>query len=174
MLALSHTALSLCIIAVLAAAAITDLKARVISNRLVFCLVPIALGMMTLRMLFGGPAMTAILWPLAAATLVFACGLLLFARGMMGGGDVKLITALALCLPVNSIMPFLVLMTLIGGLVALLTAIAAAFQKSWLQLAEIETGFSAECAATQTITQVPYGVAIAAAGIAVIATPLIA
>lgn len=174
MLAFIHTVLSFCIIAVLAIAAVSDLKARIISNRLVLCLVPVALGMMALRLSAGTPVMTALVWPMITTLSVFAVGLILFARGMMGGGDVKLITTLALCLPAASVLPFLFLMAIIGGVVAMLTAIAAAFQKSWLQLAEIETGFSPACTASHTIVQVPYGVAIAAAGVAVVAMPLVA
>jgi len=59
-------------------------------------------------------------WPgvaiqLGAAAVVFAAFVGAFALGQMGGGDVKLIGALALWLPFQPLVSTLVWMTLIGG-----------------------------------------------------------
>jgi prepilin peptidase CpaA len=60
------------------------------------------------------------LWPdiglqLGVAALVFAFFIGAFAIGQMGGGDVKMLGALALWLPVQPLIYMLVLMSLVGG-----------------------------------------------------------
>lgn len=65
------------------------------------------------------------LWPdvaiqIGIAALVFAFFVGAFAIGQMGGGDVKLIGALALWLPFQSLLSAIVLMTLLGGALTLL------------------------------------------------------
>ena len=52
---------------------------------------------------------------LAAAVLVFAVGLPMFARGWLGGGDVKLLTAVALWCGLANLPRLLLLMSLVGG-----------------------------------------------------------
>jgi len=74
------------------------------------------------------------LWPdvatlLGVALLVFAFFLGAFAVGQMGGGDVKLLGALALWLPVNPLIGMLVMMALLGGV---LTIVMLA--ERWTQL----------------------------------------
>ncbi len=64
------------------------------------------------------------LWPLAAwqlllALTVFAVFAGIFALGAMGGGDVKLLTALALWLPAVPYLRMLLLMSIIGGVLTL-------------------------------------------------------
>ena len=65
------------------------------------------------------------LWPgvpiqLALAAIVFGLFVAAFALGQMGGGDVKLIGAVALWLPFQPLMWMLVAMSLIGGALTLL------------------------------------------------------
>jgi Flp pilus assembly protein protease CpaA len=74
------------------------------------------------------------LWPdvavqLGLAALVFSLFVGAFAIGQMGGGDVKLLGALALWLPVQPLVGMLVLMSLIGGA---LTIVMVA--ERWTQL----------------------------------------
>jgi Flp pilus assembly protein protease CpaA len=64
------------------------------------------------------------LWPdvaaqLGVASLVFAFFIGAFALGQMGGGDVKLLGALALWLPVQPLIGMLLLMSLVGGALTL-------------------------------------------------------
>ena len=102
----------------------------------------------------------AALWPdvpiqigLAAATLLaFA---LFFRFGWMGGGDVKLIAALALWLPAGPLMGMLIVMSLIGGG---LTLIMFADHLLARRSGPIE---------------VPYGVAIALAALMTIYEPIL-
>lgn len=104
----------------LIAAAITDLRARIISNRL-------NLGVAALAPLWwiacGLP-----LWPgmavqLLVGLLVFVLFAALFAFGMMGGGDVKLLGALALWFPWQAVLTLLTLMAILGGAVTIVTVI---------------------------------------------------
>ncbi|WP_300535890.1 prepilin peptidase [Sphingosinicella sp.] len=64
------------------------------------------------------------LWPLVGWQLLLAVGVFavfagIFALGAMGGGDVKLLTALALWLPAIPYLRMLVLMSIIGGVLTL-------------------------------------------------------
>ena len=54
-------------------------------------------------------------WQIGFAALVFALFVAAFAIGQMGGGDVKLIGALALWLPTQSFVTMFVWMTIVGG-----------------------------------------------------------
>jgi prepilin peptidase CpaA len=56
---------------------------------------------------------------LAAAAVVFAAGILLFWRGVIGGGDAKLVSAMILLVGHHKALDFLVLMSLSGGALAL-------------------------------------------------------
>ncbi len=91
------------------------------------------------------------LWPDVAVQIGIAAGIfvffaLLFQIGMMGGGDVKLLAALGLWLPIASVVKLLVIMSIAGGV---LTLIVLARRR--------RAGGGPE-------TEVPYGVAIAFAG----------
>lgn len=129
-------------------AAFTDLRHRVIENWL-------TLGMALAAPLFWWVSGLSP-WPGMALQLglglaVFAALAGLFALGAMGGGDVKLLTALALWLPLQPFLKLIVLMALVGG--ALTIAVAG-----WHRIAR-----------RPGRVQVPYGVAIAAAGLWVLA-----
>jgi prepilin peptidase CpaA len=90
-------------------------------------------------------------WPDAAiqvalAAAVFGLFAVAFALGAMGGGDVKMVAALALWLPPGAVLMMLVIMSLAGGLLTLVMLIRHRVAKSQHQL------------------EIPYGVAIAFAG----------
>lgn len=130
--------------ALLLVAAGCDLKSRIIPNRLNLL---IALG----APLFWWQTGMA-LWPdvalqLAVAFGVFAVFVGLFAIGAMGGGDVKMLGALALWVDPAFILPMLLVMALIGGGIALVMLVRKHLSKSTVS------------------PEVPYGVAIAAAGL---------
>ncbi|HET9511714.1 MAG TPA: prepilin peptidase [Sphingomonas sp.] len=100
------------------------------------------------------------LWPGAAiqigvAGVVFALFVGAFALGMMGGGDVKLIGALALWLPPFATLSMLIAMSLVGGVLTLVMLIEAKMRR------------------TGRAIEVPYGVAIAIAGLLAIREPII-
>jgi prepilin peptidase CpaA len=100
------------------------------------------------------------LWPDVTIQIGFAVGIFIifaacFAMGAMGGGDVKLITALSLWLPFQSLVQMLFVMAVLGGIVTLGTLLIHRLRK--------QTG----------APEVPYGVAISIAGIWVLANDLL-
>lgn len=125
--------------ALLIAAAITDLRSRIISNRLNLAVAALA----PLWWLACGLG----LWPgmavqLLVGAIVFILFAALFAAGMMGGGDVKLLGALALWFPWQAVLSLIVLMAVLGGLVTIVTVIHHRIRKKPGQ------------------PEIPYGVAI--------------
>jgi len=134
--------------AILVFAAAVDVRTFTISNRLnltVALLAPVYWLSIALP-----------LWPgvgiqLLAAVLVFALLAVAFFAGMMGGGDVKLASALALWFSPVSTVRFLVLMSLAGGV---LTIGVLALHRARRREGRPE---------------IPYGVAIAAGGLAILA-----
>ncbi|MFZ5747260.1 MAG: A24 family peptidase [Pseudomonadota bacterium] len=99
-------------------------------------------------------------WPdmavqIGVAAIVFALFTVAFAFGQMGGGDVKMIGALALWLPAPSLFWMLVLMSLLGGALTLLMLIEHRLRKPAAAL------------------EVPYGVAIAMATLLTLREPIL-
>lgn len=100
------------------------------------------------------------LWPgvaiqLAVAVAVFGLFVGAFWLGQMGGGDVKLIGALALWLPPQPLLWMLVLMSLLGGALTLLMVADKLLRKK------------------KQLPEIPYGVAIALAALLVIREPIL-
>lgn len=130
--------------ALLVIAALTDMKSRIISNRL-------NIAVAALAPLFwvatGLPPWPGMVVQLALAAAIFAVFALMFALGMMGGGDVKLLAALALWFPPQPMLLLLLIMSILGGLVTAVTLIRHKL-KGRVGRPEI-----------------PYGVAIALAGL---------
>lgn len=98
-------------------------------------------------------------WPDMAGQVALAVvALLLFALayrfGMMGGGDVKLIAALALWFPLDRFLLLLMVMSIVGGII---TAVMLADRYL----------------ARRTTLEVPYGVAIAVAGLCCLHEPIL-
>jgi prepilin peptidase CpaA len=125
-------------------AAFTDLRSRQIGNKLNAA---IALG----APLFWWASGLA-LWPdvalqVGVALAAFAVLAGLFALGAMGGGDVKLLSALALWIQPAWFLKLLVVMALLGGVLTIAFAAAHMLRGRKERLA------------------IPYGVAIACAGL---------
>jgi len=98
-------------------------------------------------------------WSVAIALVIFIPGVLLFASGMVGGGDIKFLTAASLWAGPKMIIPMIVAMSLAGGLLALLI-----WGNRWFrQLRPAAHGdISLTTAAYAAHRRLPYGVAIAA------------
>lgn len=99
------------------------------------------------------------LWPdmaiqLGIATLVFALFVAAFHFGWMGGGDVKMIGALALWFPLQPLLSMLIVMSLVGGALTLAFLVDRTVRR---QTGDIE---------------IPYGVAIAIAALLALREPL--
>jgi prepilin peptidase CpaA len=143
--------------AALVAAALSDGATYLIPNRY-----PLAVLVAFIAYASSQPASFAICGALAAAG-IFAVGVLLFERGILGGGDVKLLTASAAWAGFDQLLVLLFVTAICGGLLALL-------RLSPLQL--VSVAHSDGAALTGDLRgklrqRIPYGVAIAIGGIAV-------
>jgi len=132
----------------LVVAAVIDVRTFTISNRLnaaVALLAPLYWFSIALP-----------LWPGVAIQLALGLGVFIllaaaFYAGMMGGGDVKLAAALALWLSPVSTVKFLVLMSLAGGVLTLVVVVLHRVRRR------------------EGRPEIPYGVAIAFGGLAILA-----
>ncbi|MES2119100.1 MAG: prepilin peptidase [Pseudomonadota bacterium] len=134
--------------ATLVFAAIVDVRTFTISNRLNAAVALCAPLYWMSVALSPWPGMAV---QIAAATAVFILFAGAFYAGMMGGGDVKLAAALALWFPPVGILKFLVLMSLAGGVLTLLVLALHRVRKR------------------EGRPEIPYGVAIAFGGLAILA-----
>ncbi len=148
-------AAGLVFIAGLADAAISDLRAFRIANRtpllLLAAFVPAGLA--------GGLSWPAWLGHAGAGLVLFVLGAFLFARGVWGGGDAKLLPAVGVWVGVLGMPRFLLVMALAGGVLAVLALVA---QRVKLAPGGPVRAWGERLAAAG---HVPYGVAIAAGGI---------
>jgi prepilin peptidase CpaA len=133
---------------ILVVAAAIDVRTFTISNRLS---VAVALLAPLFWWSVGLP-----FWPDAAIQVAVAGGVfvlfaLAFFAGMMGGGDVKLAAALALWFSPPATLRFLIFMSIAGGILTLIV----------LVLHRVRSGGGKP--------RVPYGVAIAIGGLAILA-----
>nr|WP_314470303.1 prepilin peptidase [uncultured Sphingomonas sp.] len=99
-------------------------------------------------------------WPdmaiqVGVALIVLAAFCVAFHFGWMGGGDVKMIAALALWVPVPALIQILLVMSIVGGLITVVMLLDHRIRK------------------TAGNPEVPYGVAIAIAGLMVLREPLL-
>ena len=127
-------------------AAITDLRRRQIDNWLNGAIALAA----PLFWLASGQGLVDVGFHIVIALVIFILLAVLFAFGLMGGGDVKLLTALALWIDPISFVKLLVLMSVLGGLLTLVMVIDHYARKRQGRIA------------------VPYGIAISCAGIWII------
>ncbi len=130
--------------AMMVAAAISDLRTRTISNELNGAMALLAIPFWFASGLSPWPDMAI---QFGVAFIVFAVFVGLFMIGGMGGGDVKMIGALALWVPPSLMLPMLTVMAIGGGLLSAVMLIDKLRRKS------------------SEPPEVPYGVAIAAAGL---------
>ena len=84
----------------LSVATFTDIKNRIVSDKLTLSLAVLGLFLKALES-FTAQSLEPLLYSIAAAAIAFAFAYLLWRLGVWAGGDVKLITALAFLNPVN-------------------------------------------------------------------------
>ena len=139
-------------------AAVEDLRRLVIPNTVV-------LGLCTLWPLQLAAAPDISLFGSAKAALcagaVFAGGALLFSRGLMGGGDVKLLTVATLWAGPGLTPALLIVTSILGGLLSL----------ALLSTLALRAVFAPAAASAAKRMPVPYGVAIAGAALIVTIPP---
>lgn len=98
---------------------------------------------------------------LVLAGCVLAAGFILFALRLAGGGDVKLLVAATLWAGPAQALPFLLLTTLAGGLLAAMTLNYLRYVRPWPS----DVLAPDEAAALKLRASVPYGIAIALGGV---------
>ena len=118
----------------LIAAAVIDLRRFIIPNTLVVTLLA--------------------LWPFWA----IVNGAVLFALGLMGGGDVKLLTVLALWAGLDGLLGLALLISVAGGILSIF------WVSRWRMKIAVLIGWAD---GLRNNKQIPYGVAIAAGGLSV-------
>jgi prepilin peptidase CpaA len=151
--------------AVMLVAAFEDFRRLTIPNML-----PIVLcATWPLYFVAATPTLYGALGAIGCALAIFLVGAVLFARGWLGGGDVKLLTAAALWAGAAGTPSLLMLTAIVGGVLALFLLMPlgnqlAAFARGMLgnPPAITERGFA---------IPVPYGIAIAAAALIVVLSP---
>jgi prepilin peptidase CpaA len=143
----------------MATAAVEDFRRLIIPNA-----VPAGLCLLWPVYLVTTPvALATVLAALGCAAAVLLVGALLFSRGLIGGGDVKLLTAATLWAGAAATPMLLMLTGLLGGLLCLVlltplgTQFAAAGQLVLHRASGVGEG--------KRPAVVPYGVAIAAAAL---------
>jgi prepilin peptidase CpaA len=144
--------------AAMAFAAASDLVSMTISNRLSIAMV---LAFFVLAAVIGMPLAT-VGYHVLACILVLAVAFACFSRGWIGGGDAKLAAATALWIGFPLLLEYMTIAAIIGGIITLLLLQLRAVPlpsvlagQRWIaRLHSLESG-------------IPYGIALAAAGLAV-------
>ena len=144
--------------ALMAFAASSDLLTMTISNRLSLALA----GGFFLLTLITGMTLHAFFLHLAAAAVVLVIAFIFFAQGWIGGGDAKLVAATALWFGFDYLMDYLIYASLFGGA---LTLTLLQFRKLPLPAVLARQGWIVRL--HETGAGVPYGIALAAAALAV-------
>jgi prepilin peptidase CpaA len=154
----------LCFAALMLMAAFEDLRRLIIPNTLT-----LSLCVLWPFYLAATPSLFSVLGSLGCAVAVFIVGALLFSRGYLGGGDVKLLAAAALWAGPTGTPPLLVLTGVIGGMLALLLLFPPSAHLAVLARAKLGPGDASQ--RSGLATPLPYGVAIAAAALIVVFFP---
>jgi prepilin peptidase CpaA len=160
----------------LAWAAVSDITRYRIPNTIVYAIVAaFAVGAI---FNFAWPA---IVWPVLAGVAMFLFGALLFAFRLFGGGDVKLIAAMALWTGFADLPRFLLIMAAAGGLIGLFLLIKRKRQEpamagqapapaeplvadTAVAAAPAPDASASEAPRPTRKSHIPYGVGIAIAG----------
>lgn len=158
-MAILHSALMLFYIGAVAYGACSDARSLRIPNTLSLALlvafVPTAL--------VAGLSLEGIAWHLGVAVAVLAVGFALFAFGLFGGGDAKLLAACALWVGYEQIFWFLGAVVLVGGVLSVFVILLRKGLGMWpTWLVRSAKGLFEQNKA------VPYGIAIAAGALIVL------
>jgi prepilin peptidase CpaA len=150
----------LAVTAALVAAAMTDATTYLIPHRY-----PAAVAVAFALDALGKPA-PVWLSGVAAAALLLAAGVVLFERGVLGGGDVKLMAAVALWARFDQLALMLLVTSFAGG------ALALAHLSPLRRFMPARPGMAVVEGDLKSLMQrpIPFGVAIAMGGIAVALT----
>jgi len=154
---LSYWSLLLALSVILAIASITDIRDRRIPNWTV----------LAVAVLFVPWAITqhvSILHAVGAAAIAFIISGAMYTFGVVGAGDSKLLTVTALFVGLGQLLPFLLLVALTGGVVALVSLAARPVRALVMIQMRGKGDFG---------RGVPYGVAIAVATVIILMRPFL-
>ena len=147
--------------AALAYGAWTDIRERIIDNWL-------NLGIALAAPLFwwagGVPIWPDVAIQLAQGLIVTLLFAILFAFGALGGGDVKLLGALALWFPPVPMVSLIVIMSILGGVLTVFMMVHARLNRRSI-LAPAGDQSDDNVPKSEEKIEIPYGVAISAAGL---------
>jgi prepilin peptidase CpaA len=141
--------------------AMIDIATRLIRNEI--CL---ALALLGIAGQLGSPVQFA--ESLIVATILFVLLFVIYQRGRIGGGDVKLLVALAIGLPLTGVIQLLTITALAGGVLALVHVMMRVLP--YPRLAPVGSSLVRRVYAIERWRHLrhaplPYGVAIACGGI---------
>jgi prepilin peptidase CpaA len=141
--------------------AVIDIATRLIRNEI--CL---ALAILGIAGQFASPML--LVESLIAATILLLLLIVTYQRGWIGGGDVKLLVALAIGLPLMGVVQLLTITALAGGVLALVHLMMRALP--YPKVAPAGSSFVRRVYAVERWRNLrraplPYGVAIACGGI---------
>ncbi len=91
-----------------------DFFTMTIPNRVSILLI----GAFAVAAVVAGMPLTAVANHVLAGILLLACGIVMFSRGWLGGGDAKLLAAAALWIGFDNLFIYLLQVTMLGGLLA--------------------------------------------------------
>jgi len=150
-------------------AAVSDIRYYILSNKL--CLtVALLYPVFIASLYFGGslPPLDYIAWSVGISLIIFALLVALFVFGLIGGGDVKLIPAVTLWAGPAFTLKFLLITTVCGGIVALLT-ISFQYIKKYLYRGKssekINFSMTNSAESENEENNIPYGIGISAGGL---------
>jgi len=158
-----HELTILALVAALAWAAVSDAFWFRIPN-----VAPLAIvALYPVYLLAGGKGVETLHWSVLIAVATFLTGFFLFARGAMGGGDVKLLTAVSLWAGPQYILSLIVAIAIAGGLLSLIILLGSrsphvAFATSHVRAV---LGLPVAPKGAKGRRTIPYGIAIAAGGL---------
>lgn len=147
-------------------AAISDIRALRIPNWLslsvagLFCLY-----LVSLYLEGPGPGNLRLYGSFICAAILFLIGMVLFAARQMGGGDVKLISAVALWAGPALVAQFIFVMSLCGGLMAFFFWLRSRRERNSSECFEkTDSEKATQYLRSHYTAEIPYGVAIALGG----------
>ena len=158
-----HELTILALVAALAWAAVSDAFWFRIPNAVPILIV----ALYPFYLLTNGAALETLHWSLLIAGGTFLAGFVLFARGAMGGGDVKLLSALALWAGPQYFPSLIMIIAIAGGVLAM--AILLFARNPYLALATLHVRAALGLPSAPTSKKggrtIPYGIAIALGGL---------
>lgn len=146
--------------ALMIAAAMTDVTSFRIPNWLTGLIAALFFPM---ALLIGMP-LEEFIWHVAAGLILFFVGYGLFALGLFGGGDSKLMAAAGLWFGTSQTLPFLIMTALAGGALAVIFSVWSFLMMHW-EIHFAKEGSVLDAKLKKIQPKLPYGFALAVGAI---------